>query len=201
MSETAQIELEVQSKSDDRPDSYFLDRLVENYRVQYDISTEITNRANTAVASITFLSRDQVSIREANTIQVFDLLLRNHFQQENGDKFAYMQRIVDYRDTQHSATSFFLTVRFSTVTPEIFQEYFSFLNQFFPLLKILCFFEEIAEGFLIYFEREQDFEDFLFNFISHDSITEFFKAKHLDVPNTFYQDMIQLIWETLVNQN
>ena len=200
-----EILIEVLDKNLDRPDTFFLDKLVSNYTGVYSVQVETIYEDNDKEKRrVVFTDIVQLERRIKGTVDVFNLFLRFMIQGEEPNRFDYIQRVMESRDKRHTpkdSTNFLLAL-YTTDLTSIFDEYFNFLNQLFPVLGILCYIEKVEDkGYELYFERESDLCDFLFNTTDKESILRFFRDKHLDVPNQILEQMVEIVVERLTLNN
>jgi hypothetical protein len=199
-----EILIEVLNKNLDRPDTFFLDKLASNYTGVYSVQVETIFQDEKEKRRILFTDIAQLERRIKGTVDLFNLFLRFMIQDEEPNRFNYIQRVMESRDkrqTPKDSTNFLLALYTTDLTP-IFDEYFNFLNQLFPVLGILCYIEKVEDkGYELYFERESDLCDFLFNTTDKESILRFFRDKHLDVPNQILEQMVEIVVERLTLNN
>ena len=191
--------IEVISKNSDRPDTYFLDKLAGNYSGVYSVKVEKIfedkEKRRVIFTDITELER-----RIKGTVNVFNLYMKFMIQDEEPNRFDYIQRVMESRDKRavpKDSTNFLLAL-YTTDLTSILDEYFNFLNHLFPVLAILCYIDKVDQGYELYFERESDLNDFLFNASSKESLLRFFRDKQVDIPNPIMEQMVEIVVEQLM---
>ena len=192
--------IEVLEKNLNRPDSYFLDKLVSNYTGVYTVQVETFFQDEKEKRRVLFTDIEELKQRTKGTVDVFNLFLKFMVQDEEPNRFQYIQRVMESREKRPVSkgnTNFLLALYTTDLTP-ILDEYFNFLNHLFPVLGILCFIEKVDRGYEIYFEREIDLKSFLFQTTSKESLLRFFRDRHLDIPNPILEQMMEIVVEQLM---
>ena len=195
-----QFLISIHQKRSDVPDIYFLTKLVKNFATCYKINPKQEKENEPAIQqyAIEFSDKHEIDLRTDGIIELAEHFLRAFTEYDDIDRFQYFQRVLEYRAENQSPDESFLIIKYQTNLQENFREYFHFLNRFFPLLNILCYIEEVKDGFLLFFEREQDFDDYLFNITSEESLKGMLESKNITISHEFYQRLILVVQNKLM---
>jgi hypothetical protein len=196
------LSIEVIEKESDQPDEYFLDALEQNFRSRYSVDVEKIFENEKEKRKLTFLNITEVENRIVNALGFYDFFLNNYFIDKEYDKFQYWQRILAEREKEQiTERKNFLVVKYTTNLIPKMREYYQFINKFIALFDILYYIEEVVDGFILFFERESDFNDYLVNIISVKDLEQFSQDKQLNYPPGVYEKLANLVMETLVPVN
>ena len=190
--------ISIHQKQNNTPESTILDQLVQNFDTCYSISTQSVQKDGILHFSIQFLEPSEIELRTEGIIEIAEHFLRAFSDYEEIDRFQYFQRVLDHRAKQSGSNESYLIIKYQTNMQEKFRNYYQFLNRFFPILNTLCYIEEVKEGFLLFFEREQDFHDYLFNITSEQSFREMLQCKEITLPKEFFARMVSVVQKKLL---
>ncbi len=194
MSGILKIEI-LENNTNGIPDRVMLEKFAQNYQDQFSISIKSAIHKGKDQIQLKFLHPTSVGTRFRRNIELLDFI-HQMISQENPDKLAYFQRILESRANTGSQKSYYLVVQYTTTKEMIeqFREMFQFLNRFYPPWNILTFIEEIDTGFRVFFEREEDFNVFILNIKSQSVLESIAKLKNVplspEISNKILQKMI-----------
>lgn len=174
-------------------DTQILTLLTQNFSVCYDVKVQRNLTNSASELNIQFLNYKEVKKRTEGMIELCKYFIRAFAGNQEIDRFQYFQRVLDYRQENNKETESFLIIKYQTNLKHLFKRYFRYLNQLFPILDLLIYIEEVEDGFHLFFEREYDFREYLYNITSVSSLKFMIESKNLTLPKDYFQQMVKVV--------
>ncbi len=189
--------IEVVQKNTTLTTDQILQQLVKNFTACYTVDTNLICIDENPQIAVQFLNRNEIKDRTEGIIELCDYLIRAFTENQDIDRFQYFQRVLDYRKNKTNKHKTFLIIKYQTTLQAEFRKYFEFLNRFFPILDLLIFIEEVKDGFVFFFERENDFREYLYNITSVQSLRKMLENKNFQIPEDFFEKMVNIVHKKL----
>ncbi len=191
--------IKIISKSPDVPTSYILSQVIDLYSRLYDCYSPVPEKEGSSEKCIIFNSPQTILNRFLKIMHLYDSYVRNV---ATVHKMSLEQKSIEARrDAKNidfnlsERRAKFLIIKYHTDLKDVFKGYYHYLNHFFPLINVECYIEEVEDGFLLFFEKEDDFNLFLIDFRSKDSLFQLMQEKHIDLPEATRKKILSFITE------